>query len=228
MSEIHQAVIDNKPLTLEALLEKDPKLAVAKDQDGRTPIHWAVSFDRPELLDMLLKATKVDLDDLQDDSGWTPVHISASIDDLDMFKKLVEREPRPDIDNRTGTGQTCLHYAVSKGYNDMVDYLINECHASARIKDKKKQYALHRAAATGSMRLASILIKAKSPLNGQDIYGFTPLHEALSEGHGDLAIYLVKAGADPNIEDLDGQTPAAVALNDKVRKFYEASLAQMS
>lgn len=55
---------------------------------------------------------------------------------------------------------------------------------SARVKDKRGQYAIHRAAAVGSVPMVELLIKNKSPINATDVAGQTPLHHAVAEGHG--------------------------------------------
>lgn len=252
-SEVHRAVMDGKLMTLTGILAEDPSQAFSKDQDERTPLHWACSFQRADMVKLLLnpfqvvnqavnlsgstgkpsgnsnntKRIKIDIDELQDASGWTPLHIAAAVGNLDIVKLLVERDPAPDVNLQTSTGQTCLHYAVSKNHYDVACYLVRNCKASARIKDKKSQYPLHRAAAIGSIKLCQLLVKeAKAALNPKDIYSFTPLHHALAEGHGDVAIYLVKCGADYHVEDKDGNTPLDVAVDSKVQAYFKRQLEQ--
>ena len=48
--------------------------------------------------------------------------------------------------------------------------------ASARIKDKRSQLPLHRAAAIGSTPMVNLLLQKNSPLNATDISGLTALH----------------------------------------------------
>lgn len=64
--------------------------------------------------------------------------------------------------------------------------------ASARVRDKRGQYALHRAAAIGSVPMINLLVKNKSPLNATDVSGYTALHHAVAEGHGKLSRSLVR------------------------------------
>ena len=59
--------------------------------------------------------------------------------------------------------------------------------ASARVRDKRGQYALHRAAAVGSVPMINLLVKNKSPLNATDVAGYTALHHAVAEGHGEIS-----------------------------------------
>ena len=131
-SEVHRAVMDGKLMTLTGILAEDPSQALLKDQDERTPLHWACSFQRVDMVKLLLnpsqvdnkagnisestglssgssnnvKPIKIDIDDLQDASGWTPLHIAAAVGNLDIVKLLVERDPAPDVNLQTSTGQT--------------------------------------------------------------------------------------------------------------------------
>ncbi len=56
--------------------------------------------------------------------------------------------------------------------------------ASARVRDKRGQYPLHRAAAIGSVPMVNLLLKQRSPLDATDRSGQTALHHAVAEGHG--------------------------------------------
>lgn len=56
--------------------------------------------------------------------------------------------------------------------------------ASTRVRDRRGQYPIHRAAAVGSAPMISLLLKNRSPLNPTDNEGYTPLHHAIAEGHG--------------------------------------------
>lgn len=56
--------------------------------------------------------------------------------------------------------------------------------ASTRVRDRRGQYPIHRAAAVGSAPMISLLLKNRSPLSPTDNEGYTPLHHAIAEGHG--------------------------------------------
>jgi 26S proteasome non-ATPase regulatory subunit 10 len=103
------------------------------------------------------------------------------------------------------SGQTALHFTASKNNLDVARRLFDaKPPASARVKDKRGQYAIHRAAAVGSAPMVELLLKNKSPLNATDVAGQTPLHHAVAEGHGDTAVALLKAGAETDKKDVDG------------------------
>lgn len=93
--------------------------------------------------------------------------------------------------------------------------LANKC--SARVKDRRGQLPLHRAAAIGSIPIIKLLLEeGKSPVNATDIDGLTALHHAVSEGHGDAAIILLKAGAEADKKDSEGRLAIDLAPDAKV------------
>lgn len=88
------------------------------------------------------------------------------------------------------SGQTALHFTASKNNLDIARRLLdNKPPASTRVKDKRGQYPIHRAAAVGSVPMVELLLKNKSPLNATDMAGQTPLHHAIAEGHGEFVYF---------------------------------------
>lgn len=226
---LHDASREGKTLLARQLVTENPKLALKKDDDGRTPLFWAASSGHTETFAVLLKAIRetksvadqFDVDDT-DEGGWTLLHIAASTGNNPILDLLVPLEP--DVAATTNGGQTPLHYAVSKGHIDTARTLIKELRASPRIKDKQGQTPLHRAAAIGSLPLAKLCFEGNAPLNATDRTGWTALHHALAEGHGDVAVALIEAGADPEIRDSEGLTPLQVALDSKTESFVKAAI----
>lgn len=226
-ADIHEYVRENKALLVQQLLQESPLLVLAKDDEERTPLHWACSVNNEEIAKMLLQALKkgYDLDDMVDSSGWTPLHISASVGNLELVKEMMGRDPRPDVDLKTNQGTTALHLAVSKNHYEVVRFLVVDCKCSCRIKDRNDYTPLHRAASIGSIPIIKILVEyGKININAKDRYGWTSLHHALSEGHGDAAVLLYNEGADPSIENSDGETPLQVAADDKVRSYFRQNI----
>ena len=71
--------------------------------------------------------------------------------------------------------QTALHFTASKS-NLTVARLLIDHKASTRVKDKRGQLPLHRAAAIGSVPLVQLFLDNQSPLNATDVSGYTALH----------------------------------------------------
>ncbi len=122
------------------------------------------------------------------------------------------------------TLQSAIFFAVSKNNRDVVDMLFNaKPPATCRLRDKRGQYPIHRAAAIGSVPMIDVLLKHNSPINATDVSGYTPLHHAIAEGHGDTAVALIKAGADTDKKDVDGCLAIELAPDNKVKKFIKES-----
>ncbi|PQE25546.1 ankyrin repeat domain-containing protein [Rutstroemia sp. NJR-2017a BBW] len=122
---------------------------------------------------------------------------------------------------------TALHFSTSKNNLPITKLLLSQDPpASCRVKDKRGQYAIHRAAAIGSTPLVELLLKNKSPLNATDVAGQTPLHHAVAEGHGDTAVALLKAGAETDKKDADGFLALDLAPDKQVKK-YIVQMAEM-
>lgn len=218
---VQEAARDNKPLIVQGLLAENGKLAVSKDSDGRTPLHWACAMGHEKIVDLILPYMKnVDLDDLVDDGGWTPIHILCGVGNDAVLDKLMAHEPQPDINLATSTGVTGLHIAVSKNHYELVKKLLESYKALARVRDSRGQTPLHRAAAVGSGVEVKLLVEAKANLNATEKDGWTPLHHAMAEGHGDVAVLLVELGADKDAETGSGEKPVDVA-SEGVRRYFE-------
>ncbi|KAL2063003.1 hypothetical protein VTL71DRAFT_6075 [Oculimacula yallundae] len=215
---IHEAARDGRTQIVESLLAANPKLAKLVDDDGRLPLHWAVSYNHIEIAKLLADTKDFDAD-VQDGSGWTPLMIAVSLKDGEDLVELLLRKDA-DVNAKNFTGQTALHFVSSKKNIDLARRLLDhKPPASARVKDKRGQYAIHRAAAVGSVPMVELLIKNRSPLDASDVAGQTPLHHAVAEGHGDTAVALLKAGADTQKKDNDGFLALDLAPDSQVKKY---------
>lgn len=232
--QLHRAVKEKQSLLVSKLIEQDPSQLSIKDEDGRTPLFWALSMGGPEVCSVILsfitqniksnnKLRDFDVDET-DESGWTALHIASSVGALQTVEELVGGLDA-DVNAQTNSGQTPLHFAVSKNHKSVVEYLLKNG-ASARIRDKMNQNPMFRAASAGNATLVQMLISppANCPLNTSDINGWTCLHHAYAEGHGDIVLLLIKAGADPTKENSEGSTPEQVAVDDKVKDYVNKHL----
>jgi 26S proteasome non-ATPase regulatory subunit 10 len=211
--EIHAAARDGALAKIEALLNANPKLATTLDDDGRLPIHWAVSYNHAPIVELLTQRKDFD-PDVPDSLGWTPLMMASSRKVGDAVVALLLARGA-DADATNAAHQSALHFAASRGNLDVARALVG-AGASARVKDRRGQYALHRAAAAGSVPVMRLLVERKSPLDAKDADGLTALHHALAEGHGDAAVVLLKSGADSGKRDGEGRLPIDMAFDAKV------------
>jgi len=201
---------------VETLLNANPQLANRLDDDERLPLHWAASYNRLQIIEILAEQKGFDVD-AQDGAGWTALMMAASLKDADALVDFLLMKGA-DVGIRTNKGQTALHFTASKSNLDTARKLVDH-QATARVKDKRGQLPLHRAAAVGNVPLVKLLLENKSPVNATDMDGCTPLHHAIAEGHGDAALVLLKAGADADKKDNQGLLAIDVAPDAKIRSY---------
>ncbi|KZL80977.1 ankyrin repeat-containing protein [Colletotrichum incanum] len=200
---LHTAAREGKVSVAETILKTEPRLATREDEDRRLPIHWAASSNCIDIVILLAQHQSFD-PDVQDGSGWTPLMIAASLKDGEALVNLL------------------LQKGADVNLKNIAKTLIShDPPVSTRVRDKRGQYPIHRAAAIGSVPMVMLLIKNKSPINATDASGYTALHHAIAEGHGDTAMALLKAGAEVDKKDNDGYLALDLAPDKEVRRYIE-------
>ncbi|CAK5275708.1 unnamed protein product [Mycena citricolor] len=139
------------------------------------------------------------------------LYAAASSGDLPLLKRLFRSaldtsnvEPFSlSNDASTRTGFTALHAAASRGYLQIVRWLVEDCGAMADLEDKEGETALHKAALHGHLHVLKYLLPDHADVNARDADGWTPLHNACSKGYLDIVRWLCEHGG-AAAEDADG------------------------
>ncbi|KAI9038758.1 ankyrin repeat domain-containing protein [Aspergillus affinis] len=215
---IHWAVAYNHLPIVELLVSTKNFDPDVEDGSGWTPLMIASSLKNAEgdpIIELLLRKGA----DVTAKSNSGQVHTTPSTPSTPHARKRSKEKQTADHRMNGIPTQNALHFATSKANISTVRTLIaNKC--SARVKDKRGQLPLHRAAAIGSTAIINILLKdGKSPANATDMDGMTALHHAICEGHGDAAITLLKAGAETDKRDADGRLAIDMAPDGKVKGY---------
>ena len=87
------------------------------------------------------------------------------------------------VNSKTKKGITALHFAASKGYTDLVDYLVNKHGASIESLSIKKQTPMHHAAASGMLETIEKLIDLDAMVDFNDELDQKPIHLAAQNDH---------------------------------------------
>ena len=147
---------------------------------------------------------------------WTPLHLASSCGNYEVVKFLIENEANLDSQNEGGQG--ALHYACSKGHEQiafaLLDYnsltytennLKTELKNSSiqkspekktiniNLQDKSKATPLMRAIVNGNILIVEKILSLKANLELQDNDGNTALHYACYENKGQIAQILLNA-----------------------------------
>ncbi|EMR09509.1 hypothetical protein PNEG_02097 [Pneumocystis murina B123] len=212
---IHIACLNGNQDLINTLLFDDPSCINSRDQDQRTPLHWACVGSHTDIVFWLLERPDIDIN--AKDESWTALHISASLGNEAIVTKLLSLE-RCNVSIKNRGGQTALHYAVSKNHIKITERILKKAPFLVNEKDNQHQIALHRASAIGSVALICLLLSKGSSINALDIGGNTPLHHAFEECHPDAVIELLKQGADTSQKNNDNKTPIEVCGDIDVKK----------
>ena len=109
-----------------------------------------------EALDILLKkGAKPDATSVS--SGHTPLHVSAQFGHIQIIERLLNAKSL-DIDAPDHQGMTALHLAISRGYEDICRYLIDNG-AGINKTTKEGRTCLHLAADAGNTRIVSLIVQ---------------------------------------------------------------------
>eukprot|EP00124_Ichthyophonus_hoferi_P004669 Ihof_evm3s543 gene=Ihof_evmTU3s543 len=175
-------------VALKELIEQNIKNATKIDEDGRQPLHWAITGKRQDVITYLLSLEGLPVN-TADEAGWTPLHIASSTGNILAVQQLLEHKAKVDVE--TTNGQTPLHYAASKNHVEVVKLLL-EKEADGNAKDVIGETPLFRAVARQNTVIVRLLIDAGAELELVDHRGNTVMHVACSEDSSDSAALIYK------------------------------------
>jgi len=221
--EIHDAVQQGEIDRVKTLVQENSELANLADENGQTPLHFAVAGGQNEIAEFLV-SKGADINALNavsqsvllygayfDNAEITELLIAkgATLNDQDAFGRaplhyaarqhslgalLPLIENGAEIDIRDNIGETPLHFAIRWGYDDVAEMLIDGGADLSVTTDDGRTY-LHLASIKGYTIVADLLIKRGIGLNAQDNSGKTPLYYAAKHGNKKIADLLMQGGA---------------------------------
>ena len=188
---IHGAARAGDLAAVRALIEKDVKLALARDEAGRTPLHLAAGNGRADVAAYLV-ARGADVN-AADNNAWTPLHAAAAADRDEVVGLLIEQKSA--LDARTSEGETPLAAAAGRGAARAVARLLDAGAATEAANGYGRTPLLLVARESGKADIASLLLGRKANVDAKDKFGDTPLTLAAWRGFRDLVDLLLQSGA---------------------------------
>ena len=144
----------------------------ARDEDGTTPLGWAISRGTAADITSLLKAGA--LLNTRNDFGFSPLHrsVAGSIASMKVLLKAGAK-----VDARDDSAKTPLHVAAFYGSSANIIVLL-KAGADVNARDNVAQTPLHYAATQGNLAMITALLDAGANVNSRDKAAQTPLHDA--------------------------------------------------
>jgi len=170
----------------------------ARDEHGRTPLHWAAGQlgNCYETVQLLLEAGAKP--NARDQRGETPLHCASATYSSGRTSRLA-RTPKD----------------AAWPENFMVIRLLLEVGGDPNAQDEKGRMPLHHAIEFGNGDAGRLLTEGGADIHARDEDGATPLHLATELGRADYVRLLFESGADVNAKDREGATPLYWAVAGK-------------
>jgi ankyrin repeat protein len=183
--------------------------AVLRNEDAVRVLVHAVLPDQPGALSHL----RSNLDRLPHGRNFQPPkHLMlfsflADFRHVGILRYFLDKN---SIDLESGKpGQTMLALAAGKGYEEVVNLLLEK---GAEL-DRDARTPLSYAAGSGHEAVVNLLLEKGAELDSKDPDGRTPLSRAAGSGHEAVVNLLLEKGAELDSKDENGQTPLSHAAN---------------
>lgn len=151
---LHDAIARGDLSTVRAMVTTDPRACDRANDLGKRPIHYAVNFARPEILEYLIDAG-CDIN-VQDTTGMTPLHVAAFIDLPGAAKMLIGSGAT--LETRDAFGDTPLHTAAMQGATRVIRVLL-AAGADLTAENRDGRTAADLARVYGRDEAASLLVE---------------------------------------------------------------------
>jgi len=206
-TDVYQAAKEGDLAKLKTLIEENPDLANAKNENQETPLHAAVSGGHLDIVEFLIAAgANVDA---QNNQKATPLHLACYDGHRDIAEKLISHGA--NIEARFANGTTPLFWTVPGGHTAVFELLVKKG-ADIGVKVDNGANLLHSVAMHGQKDMAEILIEKGADVNRRSDDGTPPINYAAARGHKDVLELLIEEGADVNAADDRGYTPLRISV----------------
>ncbi|KUI62492.1 Serine/threonine-protein phosphatase 6 regulatory ankyrin repeat subunit B [Cytospora mali] len=227
-----------------------------KDDNGLTPLHWAMKRGDQALVNLLVDEGEATVNAL-DKERRTPLFLGVLENQATVVNLLLHKTADANIADKNG--RTALHHAAhngnleivrilvdhkadphardpkkkawelaaDQGYDKIVDLLL-EKELDLRPQSPKMEKLLLQMAEKGWVSMVQLLVDKGVNKDAEDHLGRVPIGIAAEHGKEDVLELLLLKGADPGISDLRGQTPILWAAEAGNAKIINSLLENLN
>jgi len=179
-----------------------------RDNNGAYSLSFAMSAGAQECVDTLL-ARGVDAENVRLANGTTLFHLAVRSGNTDLSQGFLDSGT--DVNERSGRGQTALHWAAGGTHPEMIDWLL-ERGADPRVIDNEGESPLMTACWRQRVESARALLAH----DGLDVdmvsgHGWGPLGTAALNGNAELLQLILAQDPDVNQRFREGRTALSMA-----------------
>lgn len=186
---------------LRALLESDPAVLNARNEQGQSAILLAKYHRKPEAVDFLLSQ-----------GPELTLHEACAAGDLTTVRRLIAERGRL-IDSHSKDGFTPLALAAFFGHREVAAFLIDQgANIDLAATNQMKVAPIHAAVSARHHTIVELLVSNQANVNARQQQGWTPLQSAAQSGDEALVRLLLAHGADPALRSDAGQNALDLAL----------------
>jgi ankyrin repeat protein len=199
--EFFPAIKNGDLALVTSLLDSNPSLASARDEQGLSAVLTAAYYQHPEVAALLLERGAT-LDLFEACAAGSLKDVKSSLGKL------------PDqINDFAPDGFQPLGLAAFFGHTEIARHLLSQG-AQADIPSRNGLHVspLNSAAAGGHLEIARLLLEQGANPNRPQADDFVPLHAAAQNGQRELVALLLAHGADRTIRNKYGQNALDIAL----------------
>ena len=165
-------------------------------------IDWRLCPDneiKQKIIDF--QRTGVDFNTTNEDdwTNWTPLHYAVRFGKRESAKYLIENGV--NLDAKTFSGNTVLHFAAEHYEPEIVEALLNVKPDLINKTNACGQTALHGAASNGDIKTIKVLATHGADVTIQSDAGWSVLHEAVFNDYAKAVQTLIELGAPVDAKD---------------------------
>ena len=206
-----ESITKGDSIRIEQLLQSNPALADATNNQGVSATVFALYYGRTDLAQLLARTKRKPLD----------IFEASSLGNSDVMGQILAKNPAL-ANSFSPDGFTPLGLAAHLGRKEVVELLLlSGAEVNAISKNSTGFTALTGALAGGHREITRLLLQKGANPNHRYEAGFSPIMTAAEGGDVETVKLLLSFGADPNVTAKDGRSAMSIALEKGHREVVE-------